>query len=120
MKMGRVQDGRMFDAADDEVVAAPLRGPAGPFDSEIGGFRAVGGKDDFFGRLGVNEAGGLGAGNLQCVARAQTVLVRRGGIAEGPGQEWLHRLQRLRQQRRGGLMVEIDVPHRAHSIFVCS
>ncbi len=52
----------MFGLADDKMVALALVGVSHTLDRQVGRLRAVGGEDDVFGRVGVDERGVLRAG----------------------------------------------------------
>lgn len=106
-----VQHGRMLDGAGDDVVAAGLLGVSRAFDGEVDGFGAAGGKDDFLGRFGVEEGGNLLAGFGDGIADAESGLVKRGRAGEVFGKKWAHRLEDLREDRGGGVVVEIDLAH---------
>ena len=114
-KRGRIQHRRMLHPAQDQVVSPALIGPCCPLDSQVGRFRPVARKNKIFRGRGMDEGGCLGASSVHRVARAQTALMQRGGIAKMPSQEWFHGFEHFRQGRSSGLVVEIDLPHGHYS-----
>ena len=102
---GRAQHGVMLDGAHGGMPATAL--PCDSRDGQIVGLRAARSKDDFM-RLrteGVRDpsprAVQLGAG-----AAPRRMNTRR--IAEGSGQDLVHRPPNVRIQRRGGRVVQVD------------
>ena len=64
----RTIDGRMFNRGEYDVIAATVWSPGDSLDSEVGGFRAAGGKEDGVGRFGVDEVSDLRPGLSDGVA----------------------------------------------------
>ena len=108
----RAQHRRMFDGAEDDVIPPLLIRVSRAFDREIRGLRAVRREKDVLGRFRADERRHLLTRLRQRIPRAQAVRMQRGGVAEVFGEVRAHRLERLRQERRGGLMIEVDRRHR--------
>ena len=103
---GGVEDGVVLDLCGDEVCA----GGQGSEQSEVVAFGAAGGEDNF-GGSGAEKVGDGIAGVLDGGAGVLAGAVDRAGVGEVGGEEGAHGFDDLREQRCGGVGVEVDGGH---------
>jgi hypothetical protein len=111
-KLHRAEHRRMLDGAHDQVMAAPLIGVRHSFDCEIGRLGPVRGEEDVLRGFRPDESRDLRARPGQRITRAQAVLMKRRGAAKRLGKKRAHGLEHFRQDRRAGLVVEVNLRHR--------
>ena len=100
----RLGDGRMLDGAGEEV-AGRVAGQAE--EGEVVRLGGAAGEDHLIG-MGAEQGGDPLAGVFQGLAGAAAGAVALAGLPYDVGQERPHRLPDGRQQRRGGIVVEVD------------
>src|SRR3989442_11423850 len=106
----------MLDFADDDVIVSALVGVCGAFDGEVRRFSAARSENDLIRRLGVDQRGDLRARARERVARAEAELMQRRWTAASLAEKRPHRLEDLRQNRRGRLMIKKNAAHERSDI----
>lgn len=101
-----LQDGGVFDGADDDVGVLEVLGFEGAAQGEVVGFGTAGGKDDFFGE-GVDEFGDMSPGLFDGLARFASRGMEAGGIGELGAEEGLHGIGDAGVEGGGGGVVEV-------------
>ena len=101
----------MFDGAGNNMFAAALIGVCGAFDRKVCRFGTAGREDDVFQRLGVDQRGDPFACALERVAGQHPMMMQGGCAAKNFRGPCMHRVEDLGQNRRGSLMVEVDLAH---------
>ena len=107
-----VEDRVVLDLAGEEMSGLALveEGLEDAGERKVVALGAAGVEDDLFGRA-VEQPGGGGARVLYGGAGALAGVVRGAGIAEGLTPERTHRFNDFREERGGGVVVQIDAVH---------
>ncbi len=107
-----VEDRVVLDLGGEEMSRLALveEGLEDAGEGEVVALGAAGVEDDLFGRA-VEQTRDGGAGVLDGGAGALAGVVRGAGIAEGLAPERTHRFNDFREDRGGGVVVEIDAVH---------
>ena len=105
-----MQHRMMFNPAGEDMIPSPDRSK----NCQIVALRAAAGEDDFRWPA-PQQSRHAGPCLLHRGTRPLPLLVDRGGIAKLLHQERPHRLQHLRQQRSGGIRIQVNSPH--HTIL---
>ena len=102
-----IQHGVMFDGRRNNVVA----GAGESEDSQVVAFGATAGKHDL-GRTTSYKRRQRLAGSLNGCTRVLSMMVDGGRVAEALTEVGTHRVENLGEDRRGGVIVEVDSAHR--------
>ena len=106
-----VQHGGMLRGGDYDVIAATVvdeGGKRGPLDGQVGRLGPAGRKNHIGRAFCMNQFRSLPPGVLDRVACLQPVLVLASGIAETFREKRPHRIDRLGQDGRGRLVVQVN------------
>src|ERR1051326_3858337 len=97
----------MFDLGSYNVVAQVPSGPGDALNGGVIGLGAATGEDDLV-RLTEEQSGDLGACAVDGVSSFEAVAVGAGRITEAIVQVGLHRVDHVRVERCGRVVIEID------------
>src|SRR5215469_379654 len=108
-----VQNSFMFDKRSDDMWSGTWRGSGRRNDAEdsvIVGLRAATGEENLLGACR-NQCSDMFARGFHSRASFLAVSVDRGGIAELPGEVGKHRVEHLRLDGSGGVIIEVNAVH---------
>ena len=100
----------MLDGAGDNVLVRGGRGARHAENGEIVGLGAAAGEDDLR-RGGVDERGHLAARGFQALLGGLSEMVDAGRVTIHLSEARHHRLEDLRIDRCGGVVIEVEVLH---------
>src|ERR1035437_5264587 len=104
------EHGRVLDGAGDDVLGRGGRGAGEAEDGEIVGLGAAAGEDDL-GGTGIDERGHLAARGFQALLGGLSEMVDAGRVTIHLSEARHHRLEDLRIDRCGGVVIEVEVLH---------